>query len=183
MLTEGTRGLYRGYTVTAVCVPFFNMIYFPLYETIKNKSMEKFELKEDNFLLYAMSASLAGSICCVISNPLWLVRTRMQAESFRSINEQNYRSKYPLNIFRTLRIIQQREGVLALYQGLTASMFGVFHPLIYFPLYEKSKLYFKRNWDPESESLRSRYVVICACGCKAVASACTYPHEVIRARM
>ena len=73
--------------------------------------------------------------------------------------------------------------MLALYQGLSASMFGLIHPLIYFPLYEKAKIYLKDNWDSESEHLRSRYVLVSACTSKAVASAITYPHEVIRARM
>jgi len=62
-------------------------------------------------------------------------------------------------------------------------MLGLIHPMIYFPLYEKSKLYFKNNWDPDSENLKSRYVVISACSSKALASSFTYPHEVIRARL
>ena len=62
-------------------------------------------------------------------------------------------------------------------------MLGLIHPMIYFPLYEKSKLYFKNNWDPDSENLKSRYVLISACSSKALASSITYPHEVIRARL
>ena len=62
-------------------------------------------------------------------------------------------------------------------------MLGLIHPMIYFPLYEKSKIYFKSNWDKDSESLKSRYVLVSACGSKAIASAFTYPHEVIRARL
>ena len=62
-------------------------------------------------------------------------------------------------------------------------MFGVIHPLIYFPLYEKAKIYFKENWDPESENLSPRYVLISACSMKTISSGLTYPHEVIRARM
>ena len=84
--TEGMRGLYRGYNITAVCVPFFNMIYFPLYETVKSKFKDIYGLEEGSFALYSASATIAGMICNCISNPLWLVRTRMQAEVFRSMN-------------------------------------------------------------------------------------------------
>ena len=98
--------------------------------------------QENSFKLYSVSASIAGITCNVITNPFWLVRTRMQAETFRSACELNYTEKYPHNIFRAMWMIQQREGVKALYQGLSASMIGVLHPLIYFPLYEKSKIYF-----------------------------------------
>lgn len=65
-------------------------------------------------------------------------------------------------------------------------MLGVMHPLIYFPLYELSKIYFKQNWDyanPDPHQLSSRYVVISTLVCKAATSALTYPHEVLRARM
>ena len=98
--------MYRGYNITATCVPLFNMMYMPIYETFKKKFVEWYGFEEESFLLYQASATSAGAICNVISNPLWLVRVRMQAEAFRSLNEQNYKSKYPLNIFKTLRIVQ-----------------------------------------------------------------------------
>ena len=65
-------------------------------------------------------------------------------------------------------------------------MMGISHPLIYFPLYEKSKIYFTRVWDsdnPDPENLSSRFVVIASVSSKAMSSALTYPHEVLRARM
>lgn len=164
----------------------FHALYFPLYEQAKDFSRQTLQLEEGSFSLYAVSATVSGILINCITNPFWMVRTRMQAEIFRSMCEDNYRSKYPLNIFKTMRIIYQREGFLTLYNGLSASMIGVMHPLIYFPLYEKSKIYFKRNWDTdkaEEEGLSSRYVLISAIFCKGVTSALTYPHEVLRARM
>lgn len=65
-------------------------------------------------------------------------------------------------------------------------MMGICHPLIYFPLYEKSKIYYRREWDtanPDKENLSSRFVVIAAVSSKAMTSFLTYPHEVLRARM
>ena len=83
---EGLRGLYRGYNITATCVPLFNMVYMPLYETLKKKFVEWYGFEEGSWLLYQSTATLAGAICNVLSNPLWLVRTRMQAEAFRTIS-------------------------------------------------------------------------------------------------
>ena len=77
----------------------------------------------------------------------------MQAEIFRSASEDSYRSKYPLNIFKAMRIIAKNEGVMTLYQGLQPSMIGLMHPIIYFPLYEKSKIYFKKTFDSNPLSL------------------------------
>ena len=61
-------------------------------------------------------------------------------------------------------------------------MIGVLHPLIYFPLYEKSKIYFLHNWQQKGDQLESRYVFVSAITCKAFTSLITYPHEVVRAR-
>lgn len=71
-----------------------------------------------------------------------MVRTRMQTEIFRDSCEENFKRKYPTNMFKAMYQIASEEGVISLYQGLAASAIGVLHPLIYFPLYEKSKLYF-----------------------------------------
>lgn len=179
------RGLYRGYSVTAICTPMFHALYFPLYEACKSYFHNNHGLEEGTFRLYGVSAVLSGIVINCITNPFWMVRTRMQSEVFHSQGEKNYRSKYSLNLFKTMRIISQREGFFTLYNGLGASMLGVAHPLIYFPLYEKSKIYFKKHWDVDNgdpDNLSSRYVLISAITCKAITSACTYPHEILRAR-
>jgi solute carrier family 25 folate transporter 32 len=181
--TEGIRGIFRGYTISAFCTPFFHTIYFPLYETIKDNCKKKFGWHENDIKLYSVSASLAGVTCNVITNPFWVVRTRMQGEIFRSMCDKTYNSKYPTNVFKALIRIYKNEGFLTLYQGLSASMVGVLHPLIYFPLYEKSKIWFMRNYEePGSETLSHRYVLICAVTCKVLTSLLTYPHEVVRSR-
>ena len=114
-----------------------------MYEAIKNKFKDLYGWQEGDYKLYSAAAGIAGISCNVITNPFWLVRTRMQAEIFRSSCEINYQREYPTNMFRAMYQIGQREGMIALYQGLSASMIGVLHPLIYFPLYEKSKIYFQ----------------------------------------
>lgn len=80
---EGLRGLYRGYSVTAFCTPMFHAMYFPMYEWFKNYAKLNFKLEEGSFQLYAGSVCVASVISNCISNPFWMVRTRMQAETFR----------------------------------------------------------------------------------------------------
>jgi solute carrier family 25 folate transporter 32 len=79
--------------------------------------------------------------------------------------------------------IASEEGVRALFAGLTASILGISHALIYFPLYEKTKLYFRNNFEKKnSEKLSSKYIFMSAIFSKFISSALTYPHEVLRAR-
>lgn len=105
--TEGVRGLFRGYSISAFCTPFFHTLYFPLYEQIKLKFKSKFLWEENSFKLYSIAAAIAGITCNIITNPFWVVRTRMQSEIFRSICEKNYEQKYPNNMFKTMLIISR----------------------------------------------------------------------------
>lgn len=89
-----------------------------------------------------------------------------------------------------------QEGGRVLMSGLTASILGISHALIYFPLYEHSKMFFKKTFEPDSDRLSSRYVFVSAIisKCKQIrkstnsiynlvlSSAITYPHEVLRSR-
>jgi hypothetical protein len=46
-------------------------------------------------------------------------------------------------MIKNIQKVKNEEGFRALYRGLPASMIGIFHPLVFFPIYEKSKMYFK----------------------------------------
>jgi solute carrier family 25 folate transporter 32 len=180
---EGVRGLFRGYLISAFCLPLFHTIYFPLYEKAKLSCKDTFGWADGSFKLYSLSAGVAGMSCNLLTNPFWMVRTRMQSEVFRGLCETTYRKKYPSNMFKSMYIIANEEGILTLYQGLAASCIGIAHPIIYFPLYEKSKIYFMENYeDPNATSLSSKYVMISAITCKILTSLLTYPHEIIRSR-
>ena len=58
--------------------------------------------------------------------------------------------------------------------GLTASILGISHALIYFPLYEHWKMFFKKRFEPDSDKLSSRYVFLIA-----IFSKCKYESKSI----
>jgi hypothetical protein len=49
-----------------------------------------------------------------------------------------------------------------LMSGLTASILGISHALIYFPLYEHWKMYFKSKYEPNKDKLSNSYVFLSA---------------------
>ena len=81
---EGIRGLFRGYKATLMTTPIFHSIYFPVYEGLRRKLSKEFNLDKSDFVIVTTSSAFTGILCNVITNPLWLVRIRMQAEVFRS---------------------------------------------------------------------------------------------------
>ena len=80
--------------MSVFCIPLFHTLYFPLYEKSKLHFKDKYGWADDSFRLYSVSAGLSGLFCNVVTNPFWVVRTRMQAEIFRSNCEHHYKRTY-----------------------------------------------------------------------------------------
>lgn len=110
-----------------------------------------------------------------------MIRTRMQAEIFRSQGKPNYQRKYR-TILGSIHRVYRNEGFLSLYTGLAASMLNISHVLVYFPIYENLKLFLKNTFEPEKETLSSKFVSLSVLCSKSAASAVSYPVELIRAR-
>ena len=110
VMNEGITGLYRGnhsfliivgYTVSVFVIPLFYTLYLPLYERVKNYFKDHHHWDEHGFKLYSASAGISGLFCNVVTNPFWVVRTRMQAETFRNNCNIHYKKTY-LNILHSL---------------------------------------------------------------------------------
>ena len=83
-----------------------------------------------------------------------------------------------------MRDIANKEGFLALYKGYTASIIGILHPLVFFPLYEKLKIYFMNNFEEKgADKLSNKYIIFSSVVSKIMSSIASYPHEVLRSRM
>ena len=94
--------MYRGFSVTITTVPIANTVYFPLYEFTKNYLKTEnddlgflgYQWKDGDLKMYSASVLAAGLVVRVISNPLVVVRTRMQAEIFNSTSDLHFNKKY-----------------------------------------------------------------------------------------
>ena len=169
---EGIRALYQGYRVSAVGVPVFNSLYFCLFYKF-NEFFSKTDSSQDKRRVgEIMSAITTGVICNTITNPLWVVKTRVQSQYLYS--EKHYGS-----ITASLRRIYTFEGFGALYKGLLASYIGILHPTILYPLYEGVKRQIKiykgdtNHFDHFGASMVA----------KSIATVLTYPHVILRTRL
>jgi solute carrier family 25 folate transporter 32 len=88
-------------------------------------------------LVHCGSAVLAGGVSDLICNPMFVVRTRLQTESLHHLVETGAKKMVNLGMIRTAMTLYQEGGVLAFWRGLTASLMGLSHVAIQFPVYEK----------------------------------------------
>ncbi|KAF9517239.1 hypothetical protein BS47DRAFT_1339991 [Hydnum rufescens UP504] len=189
LIHDGVKGLYRGLgpTITGYLPTW--AIYFSLYDGIKTRlggahwsrrvsygdeDIESHSVRE-SMSVHVSAAMAAGATSTIISNPLWVIKTRFMTQP---LDERRYR--HTLDAFVT---VYRREGIGAFYRGLVPSLLGVSHVAVQFPLYEELKVFFADRQHIPVPDLDSGTILLCSAVSKMTASLVTYPHEVIRTRL
>ncbi|KAI9363341.1 mitochondrial carrier domain-containing protein, partial [Zopfochytrium polystomum] len=188
---EGLRGLWKGLGPNLVGVIPARAIYFSSYHTGK-QMYTSLNGHRETPLVHMASAFTAGVATAVATNPIWLIKTRMQLQSERAGQARHYR-----NSFHCLRAVVKEEGIRGLYKGLSASFLGLSESTLQFVLYEQFKktlLERKRRdqvMDPAQhlsastvpKQLDWKDTFAAAASAKLIAAVFAYPHEVLRTRL
>jgi len=173
---EGARGLYRGLGPNLVGVAPSRAIYFWSYSTTKkniNNNLPR--VNRDTPFVHVLSAASAGFISSCATNPIWLVKTRLQLDRSHS------------SLPMVIRRIHAEGGLFSFWKGLTASWWGISETVIHFVIYEflKKCLADYQNKKKDSDKTVLDFVGFMACGAtsKTCATCVAYPHEVARTRL
>lgn len=184
---EGLGALWRGMGPTVVGVMPSRAIYFSTYSKTKHFLAHLNDGRENSWVHLA-SAISAGIVTSTATNPIWLVKTRMQLQSGPA-SSPAYR-----NSLHCFRMVAKTEGLRGLYKGLTASYLGTMEGTIQWVLYERMKraVAIHRNrlaghdYSPHHVStahLTWLDFFLTAASAKLVAAVVAYPHEVLRTRL
>ncbi|KDO76915.1 hypothetical protein CISIN_1g016968mg [Citrus sinensis] len=175
---EGLKGLYRGLSPTLLALLPNWAVYFAVYERLKGLLRTHGDGNSQLSVGKNMIAAAgAGAATAITTNPLWVVKTRLQTQGMRS-NVVPYKS-----ILSALRRISHEEGMRGLYSGILPSLAGVSHVAIQFPAYERIKHYMAKKDDTDVDKLNPGSIMIASSIAKVLASVITYPHEVVRSRL
>jgi solute carrier family 25 folate transporter 32 len=155
--TSGIKGFYRGIGPSLISYPIFWGAYFP----IKNYN---FEPSGYNLVDKFIVACGASSIASTITNPLFVIKTRVQTldTNYSQSNNQD-KSNYK----KLCKSIYNEEGIKGFYKGLKPTIINNTKLGIQFPLYE----YFKKE---------TNSIILASGLAKAFASTIFYPMDLIR---
>lgn len=130
---------------------------------------------------YFAASALAGASTAVLTNPVWVLKTRMVSSDRHAVGA------YP-SMLAGARTILATEGPRGFYRGLAVSLIGVSHGAVQFAVYEPAKRwYFNRRHNlygiDESAPIKPEATVALSSAAKLVAGAVTYPYQVLRSRL
>ncbi|KAJ6000774.1 mitochondrial nicotinamide adenine dinucleotide transporter 1 [Penicillium waksmanii] len=180
---DGLRGLYQGLGPMLLGYLPTWAVYLAVYD----RSREYFFEQTDSWWLSRGYASItAGACSTVVTNPIWVIKTRLMSQSLKQNNEGVRAPWQYSGTWDAARKMYKIEGLRSFYSGLTPALLGLTHVAIQFPLYEYLKMALTGYGIGEHpDTGRSHWIGISVATflSKICASTVTYPHEVLRTRL
>lgn len=176
--------MFRGLGPSLAGVVPAMAIKFYVYGNCKRLGVWYLDCNADDPILHAQAAVAAGIATATATNPIWLVKTRLQLDKSRA--DSNHSQRQYKGSFDCAQQALRREGVRGLFRGLSASYLGTAETALHLVLYEQLKLLFQRSLanprimqNPAHDEVRNWASTSGAAGCaKVMAVLVTYPHEV-----
>ncbi|KAF2797296.1 mitochondrial carrier [Melanomma pulvis-pyrius CBS 109.77] len=182
---EGIVGLYAGLESALFGISVTNFVYYYWYEFTR-AFFEKAALKAGRAskklttVESMIAGALAGSATVLITNPIWVVNTRMTTHKSKS-DEQVLPGAKPAkspSTLGTLLALIRDEGPTRLFSGVMPALVLVINPILQYTVFEQMKnmLEKKRRVTPTDA------FYLGALG-KLLATSITYPYITVKSRM
>ncbi|KAF4553965.1 putative mitochondrial carrier protein 22 [Elsinoe fawcettii] len=185
---EGVRGLYAGLESALFGITVTNFVYYYWYEWTRafflKAAAASGRASQKLTTLESMAAgAIAGSATVLMTNPIWVVNTRMTArkseadgDALPTVEGEKKKPSSPSTI-GTLMAILREEGPTRLFAGVLPALVLVINPILQYTIFEqlKNTLEKKRKVTPTDS------FYLGALG-KLAATTITYPYITVKSR-
>lgn len=183
---EGVLGLYAGLESALFGITITNFVYYYWYE-FSRAFFQRTTNKTRLSTVESMAAgALAGSATVLLTNPIWVVNTRMTARNNESNDptlptsegdaQATKRQRSPSTISTFLKIVRE-DGFTRLFAGVLPALVLVINPILQYTIFEQLKQVLeKRRKVTATDSF-----LLGALG-KLAATSITYPYITVKSR-
>jgi solute carrier family 25 folate transporter 32 len=165
---EGVKGFYYGLSPSLIGngISWGSCLF--IYRYIQSGPH-----KDTSFSSQMLAASAAGVLTTIATNPVWVIKNRLQIQT--SILHSSHRYKSTQDAFRT---IWRVEGVRGFYAGLGMSLASNSHTAVQLVLFDRLCDFVRSKWGG------GFFTALAAGGtARLIASIVTYPLQTVRTRL
>lgn len=154
------------------------------YNSIKAYMLEGTEKPALGAERHMLAAAEAGVLTLVLTNPIWVVKTRLCLQYGTASELQLASEKHYLGMNDAFRKVYRYEGLAGFYKGFAPGILGVSHGAIQFMAYEDLKERYIQHYGLAHDTkLGTLEYLSFAAVSKLFAASITYPYQVLRARL
>lgn len=165
-------GLFKGLGPAIGTQPVYWAINMPLYNGLKKYALEQtFYQQQPQFLVNMSIGFTSGAVATVITNPLWMLRQRMQTETIKGKT-----NRYD----KLIREVYSEDGIRTFFRGTSVTMMKNVQMALLLPLFEQ--LNSLSIWS-DIGMPQSVAAGVSGAASKIIASTGVYPLDVIRTNM
>ena len=174
--SEGLIALWKGVGPLVVGVMPARAINFAVYTSGK-QFYTQLNGNRETPMVHMLAGLSAGVVTATFTNPIWVVKTRLQ------LQEKAYK-----NSLDCITTLLRNEGYRGFYRGISASYLGTLEGALQWIVYERLKKTFKidsestKNLSHKDSRNWHRFFAVGVIA-KLTAAIVTYPHEVLRTRL
>lgn len=184
---EGIAGLYAGLESALFGITVTNFVYYYWYEFTRDYFVRTMQRSRLTTLESMAAGAIAGSATVLITNPIWVVNTRMTARKSETsepvlptkegeVPAIAEKKRAPNTLSTFLKIIRE-DGPARLFAGVLPALVLVINPILQYTIFEQLKQVLERR-----RKVTARDSFLLGALGKLAATSITYPYITVKSR-
>jgi len=165
---EGVLAFYSGLKASLIGIAASNTVYFYWYSFLREHAIQLVARKELTALESLGVSTVAGIINVISTLPIWVVNTRMQLDTSKTLKQQ-------------LLTVYNDEGIKGFYKGIIPSLILVSNPAVQFMVFERLKSFLLNRGGRKRLSATDAFLL--GAMAKFVATLVTFPYLLVKSRL
>jgi len=177
---NGATGFYQGIGSSLIAMMCSMYSYFATHDTIKRFLLDSTGLKELSATLDLLAGYTAGVITAVLTEPIWMINTRLALQKRRGAKKDDDADYYE-GVIDCAQKVWKKDGMPGFFKGLPGALGTVMNSAIQIGCYEQLRKLVLRRANGEAMGATTAFFL--GAISKMIATLLTYPLTTVGTRM